>query len=135
MHPAVGQLLERVVPEGGARLGDFSLPEGTVVGMNPWVAARDQSTYGPDAYSFRPERWLEADAERLKVMERNFLSFGAGTRTCLGRNISMLEMSKLLPQLFRSFDLELSCPDREWELHDYWFVRQTGLICKVMRRS
>lgn len=134
MHPAVGLLLERVVPAGGARLGDIELPEGTVVGMNPWVAARDTSVYGSDAYTFRPERWLEASEEQLKVFDRNFLAFGAGARTCLGKNISLLEMSKLVPQVLRGFDFELADPGKEWTLHDYWFVRQTGLICKVKRR-
>ena len=134
MHPAVGLLLERVVPEGGIDFGGTWLPEGTVVGMNPWTASRDKVTYGEDAYEFRPERWLEADEEQLKVMDRNFLAFGGGTRTCLGRNISMLEMSKLVPQVLRRFDFELSHPEKEWTLHDYWFVRQTGLICRVKRR-
>lgn len=41
--------------------------------MNPWVAARDISTYGNDAYAFKPERWLEANEEQLKTMDRNFL--------------------------------------------------------------
>lgn len=135
MHPAVGLLLERVVPEGGIDFGGTWLPEGTVVGMNPWTAARDKATYGDDAYSFRPERWLEADDEQLKIMDRNFLAFGGGTRTCLGRNISMLEMSKLIPQALRSFDFELTHPEKEWTLHDYWFVRQTGLICRVVKRT
>ena len=134
MHPAVGMLLERKVPKGGAEVGGVWLPEGTVVGMNPWVAARDISVYGSDAHEFRPERWLEADEKQLKQMDRNFLAFGAGTRTCLGKNISLLEMSKLVPQLLRRFDFELSHPEKEWTLHDYWFVRQTGLICRLKRR-
>lgn len=135
MHPAVGLLLERLVPKGGADVGGVWLPEGTVIGMNPWVAARDRSVYGHDANEFKPERWLEADEKQLKLMERNFLAFGGGTRTCLGKNISLLEMSKLVPQLLRRFDFELSEPNKEWTLHDYWFVRQTGLICKVKRRG
>ena len=134
MHPAVGLLLERVVPFGGAELGDIFLPEGTIVGMNPWVAARDKAVYGDDAYQFRPERWLEASEQKLKFMDRNFLAFGAGARTCLGKNISLLEMSKLLPQVLRRFEFELAEPEKEWKLHDFWFVRQTGLICKVKRR-
>ena len=134
MHPAVGLLLERVVPSGGAELGGVWLPEGTVVGMNPWVAARDKATYGDDADGFRPERWLEADEEHLKVMDRNFLAFGAGPRTCLGKNISLLEMSKLVPQVLRRFDYELTDQEKEWRLYDYWFVQQKGLITKVKRR-
>lgn len=74
MHPAIGLLLERVVPKDGADIGGVWLPGGTIIGMNPWVAARDQSVYGDDAYTFRPERWLEADAAQLKLMERNFLA-------------------------------------------------------------
>lgn len=74
IHPAVGLLLERLVPKGGAEIGGVHLPEGTIVGMNPWVSARDEATYGEDAYEFRPERWLEADERQLKVMERNFLA-------------------------------------------------------------
>lgn len=135
MHPAVGLLLERLVPHGGVNLGDIWLPEGTIVGMNPWVAARDTAVYGADAYEFRPERWLEADEEHLKLMERSFLAFGAGPRTCLGKNISLLEISKVVPQLLRQFDFQLSHPEKEWKLYDYWFVRQTGLICRVIKRK
>lgn len=47
----------------------------------------------------------------------------------------MLEMSKLVPQLYRRFDFELSHPEKEWTLHDYWFVKQTGLICRVIKRK
>ncbi|EGP91637.1 putative P450 monooxygenase [Zymoseptoria tritici IPO323] len=135
LHPAVGQLLERRVPKGGADIGGAWLPEGTIVGMNPWVSARDGSVYGLDHDDFRPERWLEASETQLRLMDRNDLSFGAGARTCLGKNISILEMSKLIPELYRHFDFELTDPTKEWELHDYWFVKQTGLICKVKRRE
>ena len=135
MHPAVGLLLERVVPQGGATVAGGWLPEGTIVGVNPWVVAYDKSVYGTDADVYRPERWLEADKERLKLMERNFLAFGAGARTCLGKNISLLEMSKLVPQILREFRVELVDPAREWTLTDHWFVKQTGLICWISKRE
>ncbi|EME48617.1 hypothetical protein DOTSEDRAFT_84193 [Dothistroma septosporum NZE10] len=134
MHQAVGLSLERLVPRGGAEVGGVWSEGGTVVGMNPWVSARDEETYGKDAYTFRPERWLEANEDKLKLMERNFLAFGAGARTCLSKNVSILEMSKLLPQLYRRFDFELTDPTKEWTLHDYWSVSQTGLICTIKRR-
>ena len=74
MHPAVGQLLERIVPEGGATIDGVFLPSGTIVGMNPWVAARDQAVYGHDAEVFRPERWIDCDEKTLKLMDRNWLA-------------------------------------------------------------
>ncbi|KIX99149.1 uncharacterized protein Z520_04725 [Fonsecaea multimorphosa CBS 102226] len=135
MHPAVGQLLERVVPQGGATIDGVYLPAGTIVGMNPWVAARDKAVYGHDAAVFRPERWIDADEKTLKLMDRNWLAFGAGSRTCLGKNISLMEMSKLVPQLLRRYHVQLADPNAEWELFDYWFVKQEGLRCILTRRD
>jgi len=77
LHPAVGQLIERVVPEEGATILGVDLPAGTIVGVNPWVAARDKAVYGEDADDFRPDRWLTAEAHELKLMERNWLAVSA----------------------------------------------------------
>lgn len=74
MHPAVGQLLERIVPAEGVTVSGHFLPGGTIVGMNPWVAARDKNVYGKDADVFRPERWLDVDEATLKLMDRNWLA-------------------------------------------------------------
>lgn len=74
LHPAVGMLLERPVPDGGATIAGKWIPEGTIVGANPWVLARDKKVYGEDTDAYRPERWLEADDKALKLMERNFLA-------------------------------------------------------------
>ena len=134
IHPVVGQLLERVVPEGGAEISGTFLPAGVVVGVNPWVSARDQDVYGDDCNTFRPERWLEAEAEGLRLMERNNLAFGSGTRTCLGKNVSLFEMSKLIPQVLRRFEIELVNPEAELKISSYWFVLQKGLICRVKKR-
>ncbi|KAK5175018.1 uncharacterized protein LTR77_000154 [Saxophila tyrrhenica] len=136
MHPAVGLLLERLAPspEGLTLPNGIHLPAGTVVGMNPWVSARDPLVY-PSPYTFKPERWLEASEEELKLMERNFLAFGGGSRTCLGKNISLLEMGKLVPQVLRRFEFELAEPGKEWVMEDYWFVQQRELVCRVKRRE
>lgn len=90
LHPSVGMLMERHVPKGGATICGKFIPEGYVVGMNPWVIGRDKRVYGEDADEFRPERWLDADPEQLKEMERSSLAFGAGSRVCIGKNISMM---------------------------------------------
>ncbi|PYH81229.1 cytochrome P450 [Aspergillus uvarum CBS 121591] len=44
-------------------------------------------------------RWdpTPTDKEQLKQMEQYFLPFGAGTRTCIGKNISILEITKSSP--------------------------------------
>jgi hypothetical protein len=53
----------------------------------------------------------------------------------MGKNISLMEMSKLVPQLLRRYHVELADQQAEWTLHDYWFVRQEGLRCVLTRRT
>lgn len=58
-----------------------------------------------------------------------------GSRTCIGRNISMLEMAKLVPQLVRKFDFDLAIPGEAWETRNVWFVKQHGFNCRVKARG
>ena len=74
MHPATGFILERRVPKNGVTLHGIHLPENTVVGVNSWVLHRNKDVFGEDVYSFRPERWISGDEERIKEMKRNLFT-------------------------------------------------------------
>lgn len=108
MHPAVSLLLERVVPPGGTTIcGDF-IPGGTVVGCNAWVIHQSKEVFGQDADIYRPERWLEtegANPVKLSKMRQCMFQFGAGSRTCIGRNISLMETYKMVPSFLRKFEV------------------------------
>jgi cytochrome P450 len=58
--------------------------------MNAMVTQFDETVFGKDAQEFRPERWLESE-ERFRVMEKAMLVFGAGTRTCIGKHVSVAD--------------------------------------------
>ena len=114
LHPSLGLILERVVPPGaGLRLADGNvLPPGTIVGMNPHVVQRDKAIFGPDPEVFRPERWLRNEAEtegswetRKKRMRDADLSFGAGNRACIGKELALMELKKTVATLFKDFDV------------------------------
>lgn len=92
LHPSCGQMLERVVPEGGATLAGAFLPQGTIVGVNPWVIGRDRAVYGENADDFVPERWLNNDAVSLKAMEINFFAvcFSRSTKCIIVKVLLML---------------------------------------------
>ncbi|KAI5795723.1 pisatin demethylase [Geopyxis carbonaria] len=135
LHPVTGTLLERVVPHGGCTVAGHHLAAGTIVGMTPWVLHRDREIYGADVDAFRPERWLDCTPDQRRAMERSFLGFGAGSRTCVGKNISRLEMYKAVPELLRRYEIELERPEREWRLLNVWFVKQTGVVVRMRRRG
>ncbi|KAK1914917.1 hypothetical protein P3342_010908 [Pyrenophora teres f. teres] len=104
LHPSVGMTLPRQVPRGGCVVAGEWFPEGTRIGVNAAVVQQDKSIFGNDADDFVPERWLGSQAAK---MERYMFQFGGGSRTCIGKNISLCEMYKVIPQLLRLFHLEL----------------------------
>jgi cytochrome P450 len=134
-HAATGFVLERHVPEGGMTIAGTFIPEGTIVGINSWVMHANKSVYGEDAEDFNPERWLNASEDRLREMRRCNMSFGAGPRLCIGRNISMMEIVKLIPELMRKYDFRLVNPDREWEILGHWFTKQSGIDMYFTKRN
>ena len=105
IHPAVGLCLERVVPPEGATICGKSIPGNIIVGCNTWVINFDEDTFGADAQVFRPERWLEANPDHLALMKKYLFTFGAGSHACIGKNISMLEMYKVVPAVLRRFSV------------------------------
>ncbi|EME50407.1 hypothetical protein DOTSEDRAFT_77415 [Dothistroma septosporum NZE10] len=119
---ATGLPLWRVVQKGGAEILGQHFPEGTEVGINSWVAHYDEDIWGRDAKQYRPERWIEAqgDAERLRVMENFYMPFGLGSRTCIGRHISFLEMCKVIPMIVSNFDFVLTRPTKEFKTENFW---------------
>ncbi|KAJ7677800.1 cytochrome P450 oxidoreductase [Mycena polygramma] len=105
LHPPVPWTLARSVGTGGANVAGYFFAEGTEVSMSPFVLHRRPEAYGGDAAVFRPERWIEADAEQRKTMEHNMLAFGSGPRVCVGKTIGMMEVSKVMLVLFWKYNI------------------------------
>ncbi|KAJ5919177.1 hypothetical protein N7466_010120 [Penicillium verhagenii] len=143
INPGVGLMIERVVPRGGFSLPDGRfVPEGTIVGMNPWVVNRDEGIFGRNTEVFVPERWLQNEGEtdeeyqaRFSKMKGTDFTFGAGSRACLGRYLSQLEAYKLVASLLSTFDIELPDKNHEWNVVNSWFVRQSGIPVRITERA
>ena len=124
VHPPVVNLFSRITPASGDVVTisgkEYHIPGGTLIGYSAWSMHRNNtSLYGPDAYIFRPERWLVEDADKLtKMTKTNDMVFGYGRWVCLGRNIALIEVHKAVFELFRHFDFALTDPTKPWETHN-----------------
>ncbi|KAI6299158.1 hypothetical protein MCOR29_011034 [Pyricularia oryzae] len=152
VHPAAGLPLERIVPEGGMEIAGHFVPGGTIVGVSAWVIHNNKDIFGEDVDVYRPERWLideelvkaagpagdevrAREEQRIKEMGGLMMQFGMGSRTCIGKNISLLEIYKLVPSLLRRFDIDFKDPQQEWELVNAWFVKQNNFWAKFKTRE
>ncbi|KAJ9201541.1 hypothetical protein DTO164E3_3434 [Paecilomyces variotii] len=126
-QPSTPMIIPRYVSKDGYTLNNRFIPPGTEIGANPYVIHRNPRVFGDDADKFRPERWLDRD--RAAFMDKYILTWGYGTRICLGKNIALLETYKLLIQFFRLFYPTINNGSRPmWRQenlallvhHDFW---------------
>ncbi|KAF2683324.1 cytochrome P450 [Lentithecium fluviatile CBS 122367] len=106
LHPPATNLFARVVPKDGAMVDGVWVPGGMEITSYAYVVQRDRHLYGDDADKFRPERWLEGEKKSSEMDASQFV-FGMGARVCLGKDIAVLELCKLLPEMIRRFDVEV----------------------------
>ncbi|KAF2733856.1 cytochrome P450 [Polyplosphaeria fusca] len=125
LFPSVAMSLPRMSPREGLELSGFHVPAGYRVGVNAAVVQYDEGVYGADTERFVPERWLVED-KKVKEMERAFLTFGAGTRTCSGKNISLVQIYTAVPEIVRKF-VVVAETEREWTTYNTWFNKQSDM--------
>ncbi|KIX02572.1 uncharacterized protein Z518_08513 [Rhinocladiella mackenziei CBS 650.93] len=143
IHSGVGLMLERIVPATGLTLPDGRyIPGGSVVGMNPWVVHRSEEYFGPNVDEFVPERWLPMAGEteeefkkRETKMKEADLTFGHGTRICMGKNLSKLEADKVVATLFKYYDLALVDPNKPWTVKNSWFTYNKNINITIAKKK
>lgn len=119
LHQSSSFSLERVAPSGGLDLPNgIHLPQGTKVGCASGVINIDPQVYGQDAAEYRPQRWIkradESDEQyelRRNLMDRTGLTFGQGSRTCIGKNIFRLEVFKVIAAAMKQFRVSQTLSD------------------------
>ncbi|PKS05043.1 hypothetical protein jhhlp_008410 [Lomentospora prolificans] len=90
------------------------LPRGSVLLWSPWSMNRSRITWGPDADSFRPTRWLsfpDGQDETGDAIPRfvnrpvgEFPVFNGGPRICLGKKMAELMAVQVLAVVVWLFD-------------------------------
>ncbi|KAJ3145294.1 hypothetical protein HDU89_007151, partial [Geranomyces variabilis] len=111
------------VSSGKAR-STTTVPAGSIIIWSPYAMGRSTRLWGSEAARFDPDRWLEADddddsqcseTQEPKAMRMRksppspyvFTAFNAGPRTCLGKNLAVVEVACVLAAVIRRWDLEI----------------------------
>lgn len=76
------------------------IPKGKGIGWSTYHMHRQKELYGPDAESYRPERWETGELDNIGW---GFMPFHGGPRLCLGSKGSMLPQTvfRLLLTMFK----------------------------------
>ena len=120
-------LVDTVLPTGGGPEGKQPVfaSAGTEVRSDFYALHRDPNVFGDDVEAFRPQRW-----DHIQPTASQYMPFGGGMRTCLGRQRALGEASCVLIRLAQSFRNLESRDDREW-FGDQKLVTKNLNGCKV----
>ena len=58
----------------------------------------------PDPWVYKPARWLGDDA---KTLRKYMVTFGRGSRSCLGHHMAWAELYLLISAIVQTFDMKL----------------------------
>ena len=106
IFPPTSHGLPRVTPAQGANILGDHVPGGVTVSISAYVVHRDPTIF-PEPETYKPDRWL---GEAGKELGPYFVSFSAGARGCIGRNISYLEQTVALATMVHRYEIELADP-------------------------
>jgi cytochrome P450 len=122
--------LPRRTPKNGHYINGEFVPGDTSVAISAYVAHRDPQVF-EEPESYIPDRWL---GEKGKELQPYFISFSAGARGCIGRNISYLEQTVLLASVVHRYDFALPYPEWEPERWESMNLAPGSMPLKVWRR-
>lgn len=135
LRPILAAGMQRLTPPEGIMIAGNWVPGGVNVAVSAYIAHRDPLIFGTDANDFRPERWLDADLDKRRQMQRCFLAFSAGARVCIGKNITYMEQSILVAAMVKRYDFKL--PSTQWEMdwEEFFNMWPRELPMILQRRS
>ncbi len=85
LHPGVMARQVRISPEVPIVYTDketgrsYTVPPKTVTSMSPLDTHLHPDAFGPDAYAYRPQRWIDNPK-----LGKYFMGFARGARNCVG---------------------------------------------------
>jgi cytochrome P450 len=113
-------------------IGDYEVPRRTIVITSQYIIHRDER-YWPHALEFRPERWLDEQAQAARPKFAYF-PFGGGGRICIGDAFAWTEGVILLAVMARRWRFE-AAPGQVVEVNPTVTLRPKHGLKMVVREA
>ncbi|KAM9953086.1 hypothetical protein ACTFIR_008145 [Dictyostelium discoideum] len=95
------------IPRGAVEdieINGYFIPKGAQVHHNLYALGMNETVF-ENANKFQPDRWLTNDQDHLKQMLNHLIPFSVGPRSCIGKNLSELEIFVVCSNILLNFEL------------------------------
>ncbi|QCD95288.1 Cytochrome P450 [Vigna unguiculata] len=116
LHGAICETLRLFPPipfERKQALEGDVLPSGhcvnprTMILFSLYAMGRFEEIWGKDCMELKPERWISQKGGIVYVPSYKFVAFNAGPRTCLGKDLSFLQMKIVAAAILRNYHVQV----------------------------
>ncbi|GAU43037.1 hypothetical protein TSUD_12920 [Trifolium subterraneum] len=116
LHGAICEALRLYPPipfEHKCAVKSDILPSGDHVSPNLkvlyslYAMGRTKQIWGEDCLEFKPERWISDRGQIIHVPSYKFITFNAGPRSCLGKDMSFIQMKMVAVAVLWKFRVQV----------------------------
>jgi cytochrome P450 len=100
MWPPATGILARVTRED-VKIGPYNVPKGMLIGTNI-IGLMHNPKYYENPEVFNPDRWATKGPHTAEPY--SFIPFSAGTRSCIGKYLALMETKLILINFLNNFD-------------------------------
>ncbi|OWZ15937.1 Cytochrome P450 [Phytophthora megakarya] len=106
LHPSTAFIVREAMQDTCLVDGTF-VQKGQTLMVSSYCNARNKKTWGEDCLEFKPERMIDRETGKLRVLSPYvFSGFGSGQHVCIGQKFAMMEIKMTLATLFSKFDIK-----------------------------
>ncbi|XP_027923040.1 alkane hydroxylase MAH1-like [Vigna unguiculata] len=107
----------------------------TMIMFSLYAMGRCEETWGKDCLEFKPERWISEKGEIVKVASYKFIAFNAGPRSCLGKDLALLQMKMVAASMLWSYRFQMAEGHVASPSHSFGLSMKNGLKVRIMKRD
>ncbi|KAJ0801986.1 putative cytochrome P450 [Helianthus annuus] len=114
------------------------LPSGHVVDEHTRIIlsffsmGRMEGIWGEDCMEFRPERWISDGGGIKREPSYKFTAFNAGPRTCLGKDMSLIQMKMVAAAIIYHYHVELVKGHEVCPIDSFILQMKYGLKVRIL---
>ncbi|RWA08685.1 hypothetical protein EKO27_g6429 [Xylaria grammica] len=113
-------------------VGGYVIPAGTDIIIDAYSLNVHSALWGPDAHTYRPERFLEKTAVGQRY---HYWRFGFGPRQCLGKYVADAAIRSLIVYLVENYELYLPDASADWVQKPEVWISHPQMEVGCVRRN
>nr|GMC98093.1 cytochrome P450 86A22 [Ipomoea batatas] len=135
LYPSVPEDSKHVITDDVLPDGTF-VPAGSNITYSIYSVGRMKFIWGEDCLEFKPERWLSKDGKIFELDDQfRFVSFNAGPRICLGKNLAYLQMKSIAAAVLLRHRLAVAPGHKVEQKMSLTLFMKYGLLVNVFPRD